>query len=220
MNAMLAASDDKLVVNDRRRFVADRFRRIWAIVEDIAANPGRSRLQLAKKYHLSERQVQDDLNIIRAEMRLPLRRDGGYRFGLPGERPAATNIALTDALVLLAIIARARRERSKLTVHLDGLANRLPSMFPAHLQPLVRYALRSEIGAALVAAMLNDDTVRVQYPITAPPVVACHGLAPIVKPVVMLPLGDSWYLIGDWPERGRHIMLNLSAVQYVMVEQP
>jgi hypothetical protein len=218
MNAMHATGPDAaLVVNDRRRFVADRFRRIWAIVEDIAATPGQSRLQMAEKYHLSERQVQEDLNIIRAEMRLPLRRDGGYRFSLPGERPAATNIALTDALVLLSLVARARREHSKLTVHLDGLASRLPSMFPAHLQPLVRYALRSEIGAALVAAMLNDETIKLQYPITAPPVVACHGLTPIVKPVVMMPLMSSWYLIGYWPERSRHIMLNLDAVRTVAV---
>src|SRR3954454_1033024 len=72
---------------ERKRLVADRFRRIWHIVEDIAETPGKSRRELADKFHLSERQVQADLNIIRTDMRLPLVRRQGYRFfaeGTPG----------------------------------------------------------------------------------------------------------------------------------------
>jgi hypothetical protein len=57
---------------ERKRLVADRFRRIWHIVQDIAETPGKSRKELADKFHLSERQVQADLNIIRTEMHLPL----------------------------------------------------------------------------------------------------------------------------------------------------
>ena len=50
--------------------IADRIRRVWRIVEDIAQEPGKGRKQLADKFALSERQVQADLNLIRAELRL------------------------------------------------------------------------------------------------------------------------------------------------------
>ena len=65
---------------DHKRLVAERFRRIWQLVEDIASEPGKSRKELAGQYSLSERQVQADLNVIRREMNLPLVRRQGYRF--------------------------------------------------------------------------------------------------------------------------------------------
>ena len=63
---------------DHRRLVAERFRRIWQLVEDIASQPGKSRKELASQFALSERQVQADLNVIRREMNLPLVRKQGY----------------------------------------------------------------------------------------------------------------------------------------------
>ena len=65
---------------ERRGLIADRFQRIWEVVEYIAREPGQSRKQLAERFSLSERQVQADLNVIRTEMRLPLVRRHGYRF--------------------------------------------------------------------------------------------------------------------------------------------
>ena len=65
---------------DHKRLVAERFRRIWQLVEDIAREPGKSRKELAGEFSLSERQVQADLNVIRREMGLPLVRRQGYRF--------------------------------------------------------------------------------------------------------------------------------------------
>ena len=79
-----------VVFADHKRLVAERFRRIWQLVEDIASNPGKSRKELANQFALSERQVQADLNVIRREMGLPLVRRQGYRFLIdtPGRRPA------------------------------------------------------------------------------------------------------------------------------------
>ena len=50
---------------DGRRLAAERFRRIWQLVEEIAGEPGLSRKQLAARHALSERQIQADLNVIR-----------------------------------------------------------------------------------------------------------------------------------------------------------
>src|SRR3954465_11114743 len=57
---------------ERKRLVADRLPRIWHIGEDIAETPGKSRRELADKFHLIEGQVQADLNIIRTARGLPL----------------------------------------------------------------------------------------------------------------------------------------------------
>ena len=69
-----------VVFADHKRLVAERFRRIWQLVEDIASDPGKSRKEFANQFALSERQVQADLNVIRREMDLPLVRRQGYRF--------------------------------------------------------------------------------------------------------------------------------------------
>lgn len=67
-------------MTERRRLMADRFAWVWAVVTKIANEPGLSRGQLADHFHVCERQIQMDLSIIRADMRLPLIRRQGYRF--------------------------------------------------------------------------------------------------------------------------------------------
>src|SRR2546428_337446 len=41
---------------DHKRLAAERFRRIWQLVEDIASQPGKSRKELASQFALGERQ--------------------------------------------------------------------------------------------------------------------------------------------------------------------
>ena len=73
------------VLADHKRLAAERFRRIWQLVEDIARFPGKSRKELAAQFSLSERQVQADLNVIRREMELPLvRRLWGVGYSFTG----------------------------------------------------------------------------------------------------------------------------------------
>lgn len=71
-------------MSGRQRLVADRFRRVWALAEEIAANPGQTRRELADRFYVSERQIQADLNIIRADLRLPLVRRQAYRYADEG----------------------------------------------------------------------------------------------------------------------------------------
>src|ERR1051326_5123236 len=85
---------------DHKRLVAERFRRIWALVEDIASCPGKSRKELANQFALSERQVQADLNVIRREMNLPLVRKQGYRFVIDAPE-VGPQFSLAEAQLLL-----------------------------------------------------------------------------------------------------------------------
>src|ERR671938_1091069 len=96
---------------ERKRLVADRFQRIWQLVEYIAREPGKSRRELADKFALSERQVQADLNVIRAEMRLPLVRRQGYRFVNEEGDPTGV-LELREAQLLLLVLRQAQAERS------------------------------------------------------------------------------------------------------------
>lgn len=205
---------------ERKRLVADRFRRIWAIVEDIANHPGSSRRELAERFALSERQVQADLNIIRSEMRLPLVRRQGYRFAM--EPRDARDFALSDIQLLLLVLRSAMRGRAASPEALRTLAVKLASVFPPHLQPLARRALEAvsasagsrqhEVFAALADALLRHTSVKLHYP---PGDTSAPLQDPIVLPDLLVPYLDSWYLIGKCRQRGKIMMFSLETVTAV-----
>lgn len=212
---------------ERKRLVADRFRRIWHIVEDIAETPGKSRRELAEKFHLSERQVQADLNIIRADMHLPLVRRQGYRFvseGSPGGGEGCFD--LREAQLLVMILRQANRDRTIPADRLQSLMKKLPGMFPAHLQPLVHRTLEAVISprsgqqqqvfAALADGLLRGTHVKLYYP---PGDASSPLTEPVVRPELLLPYLDSWYLIGEVKQRNRTMMFNLDAVTAVAVAE-
>lgn len=210
-------------MTERKRLVADRFRRIWHIVEDIAADPGKSRRQLADKFHLSERQVQADLNIIRAEMRLPLVRRQGYRFVAEGAGLSGLGTPdLHEAQLLVMILRQATRDRSIPRERLGSLMQKLPGMFPSHLQPLVQRTLEAvtsprsgqqqQVFAALADGLLRGAFVKLHYP---PGDFSSPLSEPIVRPELLLPYLNSWYLVGHCQQRNRVMMFNLQAVTAV-----
>src|SRR6266700_4652388 len=121
---------------DHKRLVAERFRRIWQLVEEIASHPGKSRKELATQFSLSERQVQADLNVIRREMNLPLVRRKGYRF-LTDTQDAGPQCSLSEAQLLLMLLRRAAHDPSMPVDRLRSLMVKLPYLFPLHLRPLV-----------------------------------------------------------------------------------
>ena len=201
---------------ERKRLVADRFQRIWQIVEYIAREPGKSRKELAERFALSERQVQADLNVIRVEMRLPLVRRQGYRF-VNEEGGPTGSLQLKEAQLLLLLLRRAQLERSVPQDHLDSLIDKLPTLFPPHLQPLIGKMVQGgqtrkrqqEFFETLTRAILNGTDVRLHYPRGA----SLSAVAePEVKPALLLPYQDSWYLIGTCKQRNRLMMFELDAV--------
>jgi predicted DNA-binding transcriptional regulator YafY len=208
-----------VVFADHKRLVAERFRRIWQLVEDIASYPGKSRKELANQFALSERQVQADLNVIRREMDLPLVRRQGYRFLIdtPGTGP---QFSLAEAQLLLMLLRRAAHDSSLPMDRLRSLMAKLPFLFPLHLRPLVSKTLevasasdrggrQQEIFAALAEALLRKSYVKLHYP-AGDPVSAIQE--PIVQPEVLFPYCQSWHLIGTCRQRNRIMVFDLDNV--------
>jgi predicted DNA-binding transcriptional regulator YafY len=204
---------------DHKRLVAERFRRIWQLVEDIARTPGKSRKELAAQFALSERQVQADLNVIRREMGLPLVRKQGYRF-LTDPQETGPQFSLAEAELLLMLLRRAALDPSLPIERLRALMLKLPFLFPLHLRPLVTRTLegtngtgrgghQQEIFAALSEALLRKSYVKLHYS-AGEPVTAIHE--PIVQPEVLFPYSKSWHVIGNCRQRGRVMVFDLDNV--------
>jgi len=208
-----------VVFADHKRLVAERFRRIWLLVEDVASQPGKSRKELAAQFALSERQVQADLNVIRREMNLPLVRRQGYRF-LTDTQDSGPQFSLAEAQLLLMLLRRAAHDPSLPVDRLRSLMLKLPFLFPLHLRPLVAKTLEAasaserggrqqEIFAALAEALLRKSYVKLHYS-AGDPVSAIHE--PIVQPEVLFPYCQSWHLIGNCRQRGRMMVFDLDNV--------
>jgi predicted DNA-binding transcriptional regulator YafY len=208
-----------IVFADHKRLVAERFRRIWQLVEDIAGQPGKSRKELAGQFSLSERQVQADLNVIRREMGLPLVRRQGYRF-VTNTQDTGPQFSLAEAQLLLMLLRRAAHDPSLPNDRLRSLMTKLPFLFPLHLRPLVAKTLEAanqaerngrqqEIFAALAEALLRKSYVKLHYP-AGDPVSSIQE--PIVQPEVLFPYCKSWHLIGNCRQRGRIMVFDLDTV--------
>jgi predicted DNA-binding transcriptional regulator YafY len=203
---------------DHKRLAAERFRRIWQLVEDIARHPGKSRKELASQLALSERQVQADLNVIRREMGLPLVRRQGYRF-LGDAHEDGPQFSLAEAQLLLMLLRRAAHDPSLPIERLRSLMLKLPYLFPLHLRPLVAKTLeaansdrggrKQEIFAALAEALLRKSYVKLHYPAGEP---VSSIQEPIVQPEVLFPYLKSWHLIGTCRQRGRVMVFDLDTV--------
>ncbi|MBI2755338.1 MAG: WYL domain-containing protein [Chloroflexi bacterium] len=209
--------------HERRRMAAERFRRIWQMVEHIAAHPGASRKQLARDYSLSERQIQDDLNVIRADMRLPLVRHQGYRFRSdPPEGASSQPFTLAEAQLLLMLLRKATHDPALPGARLVTVLGKLPTLFPAHLRPLVLKTLeamaedasgaRQEVFGTVADALLRKRYVKLHYAGGDP----LSGIAePVVQPEVLFPYLESWYLIGMCRQRRRMMIFDLDGIMGV-----
>src|ERR1700724_3449741 len=204
---------------DHKRLVAERFRRIWQLVEDIARQPGKSRKELAGEFSLSERQVQADLNVIRREMGLPLVRRQGYRF-VPESPDSGPQFSLAEAQLLLMLLQRAAHDPTLPVDRMRSLMVKLPFLFPLHLRPLVAKTLEAanssdrggrqqEIFAALAEALLRKSYVKLHYPAGDP---MSSIQEPIVQPEVLFPYCKSWHLIGRCRQRDRMMVFDLDTV--------
>jgi predicted DNA-binding transcriptional regulator YafY len=204
---------------DHKRLVAERFRRIWQLVEDVASHPGKSRKELATQFALSERQVQADLNIIRREMNLPLVRRQGYRFHIT-DADDGQQFTLAEAQLLLMLLQRAAHDSSLPGDRMRSLMAKLPFLFPLHLRPLVaktldtastrhRDARQQEIFATIAEALFRKSYVKLHYP-AGDPMSAIQE--PVVQPEVLFPYCKSWHLIGTCRQRGRMMVFDLDNI--------
>lgn len=211
----------------RKHLIPDRIRRVWRIVEDIALEPGKGRKQIAEKYAMSERQVQADLNLIRSDMHLPLIRKQGYRFEAP-RNSVATALSMREAQLLLLAVRHLGRDRPAFQRELASLLRKLPSLFPPHLRLLADQAIDATVKprspraddrrdedlmfATLTEAAVRRRQVQLHYPPNDP---ASPIRDPIVRAELLVPYGESWYLIGQCQQKDRLMMFNLETVTAV-----
>lgn len=208
----------------RKRLVADRFRRIWMVVEEIAAHPGQSRLELATTFHLSQRQIQADLNIIRTDIGLPLVRRQGYRFRGEGPSQGGGTITLAEGQMLATVLRRATIDRTIPRQRLNDLIAKLPALFPSHLQPIMALTLETVVRApgrdrhifeALAEGLLQASWVKLHTPPGDWSLATTDGREPVIRPELLLPYLRSWYVVGQTHPSGRTRMLCLDTVEAV-----
>ncbi len=203
----------------RGRLGADRIRRVWSIVEYVAAHPGLTRRALAERFAIAERTLQGDLITIRHAMGLPLVRRGGYRFATPSES-AAPPLGLGDVYVLADALRLAACASPSIANAVRGLRAKLPALFPPHLRPLLVHTLArvtaqqfptTDIDPLAVVAQATQLGHAVRLGLAADHAAGAPTLA-LIHPEAVLPYGESWYLIGQCPDSGRSQMLDLADV--------
>lgn len=204
---------------ESKRLVADRFKRIWAMAEFIFHTPGLSRTALARHFALSERQLQADLSVIRDKIGLPLTRAHGYRFAGNG---TSSQLTLCELPTLFRLLEQAWDSSSLAREAIADVASKLPGSFPPTLQPLVRRTMArfldgaegsdSHVYVCLAEAVVRQQAVRLHYALRD---TAASLTDPIVDPHLLMPHGDSWYLIGRCRQRKRDIMFLLDTVESV-----
>jgi predicted DNA-binding transcriptional regulator YafY len=214
------------VAPPRKRFVADRFRRVWAIVEYVASHPGCTRRALADRYAVAERTMQADLNIIRDEMGLPLTRRDGYRFE-GDDTPDTRGFGLPDAYLLARALERAAAGPAG-PAAVRAVVAKLPALFPAHLRPLLRLALAGTLDGSpepvpdavlgvLAQAMQRGAGVRLRYGADAP---TTFPTDPVLDPELVVPYQGGWYLIGQCRQTRGVRMYCLDSVEHASLVPP
>jgi len=205
---------------ERDQLAIDRLSRIWAIIEHIAEHPGTSRRRLAESYALSERQVQEDLRVIREELRFPLVRRKGYRFSTE-DNQTTVDLSFSEARALISALRTAALDRNTQQEPLKSLLAKLPTIFPLHLQPLMRKSLESlgnpeqvaeeKVFLALTEALFEKLPVRLHISSKAPASVP----NPVVEPQLLMPYMGSWYLVGQCRQKKRMMMFRVENIEAV-----
>lgn len=204
---------------ERDQLAIDRLSRIWAIIEHIAEHPGTSRRKLADSYALSERQVQEDLRVIREELQFPLVRRKGYRFDADN-REATIDFSFSEARALITALRSACQDRNSPQEPLRSLLAKLPAIFPLHLQPLIRKSLDSlgnpeqdseeKVFLALTEALFEKRPVRLHLSRSS------SGVPnPVVDPQLLMPYLGSWYLVGRCRQKKRVMMFRVDSIEGV-----
>lgn len=211
-----------LLAVERDQLAIDRLSRIWAIIEHIAEHPGTSRRKLADTYALSERQVQEDLRVIREELHFPLIRRKGYRFSADGDQ-AAIDFSFSEARALITALRSASHDRNCPQEPLRSLLSKLPVIFPLHLQPLMRKSLESlgnaeqeaeeKVFLALTEALFESRPVKLHLSTKS----AAGVPNPVVEPQLLMPYLGSWYLVGRCRQKKRIMMFKVENIEGVTI---
>lgn len=123
-----------------------RIGRILDIIQNIAVAPRRwNRKALAEKYEVSERQIQKDLAVIRYGLHLNLDKEGDGYYLRNTPRIPTISYSFSEALALLMAARVGQSFPGINSVELISAIDRLESLFPGELVPLLRGATNHTI---------------------------------------------------------------------------
>jgi predicted DNA-binding transcriptional regulator YafY len=190
----------------RRLPETQRVARILDIVSRISSQPRFwTRMRLAQEYEVSERQITNDLDVIRHRLRLELKhvRGGGYYFTHIPRLPALT-YSLSEALAIFLAAQAGRRIVGIPQEDLSAAIGRLTSIMPSELMPLltsgsllppppVQNKHREEMLATLYQAIAGRKSVDMEYVPASRPHDVTHRR---LDPYAVLPTGKSWHVVG------------------------
>ena len=195
----------------------NRFRRIWGIAQTIADQPGLTRAELSRRFNLSERQVQADLNIMRSEMLMPLVRSVGYRFVDEAGSTISAAMTFEDVLLLCQVMVKARGDRSIPAAPLATLIEKTTRLAPPHLRHLAARLLdpmTRPIHAPLCNAILSGGSVlltwRDQW----------GTWDAKVQPELLFPYLRSWYVLGTVKVSGVQTRDRMVPLEQVVTAEP
>jgi predicted DNA-binding transcriptional regulator YafY len=190
----------------RRLPETQRVARILDIVSRISSQPRFwTRVKLAQEYEVSERQITNDLDVIRHKLRLELNhmRGGGYYFERIPRLPALT-YSLSEALAIFLAAQAGRRLVGIPQEDLSAAIGRLTSIMPSELMPLltsgtllppppVQNKHREQMLTRLYQAIAGLKSVYMEYvPASRPDDTTRRRL----DPYAVLPTGNSWHVVG------------------------
>lgn len=178
--------------------------RILEIVQLVAAKPREYRRpDLAKRFEISERMVQKDLEVIRHGLKLSLMRDtDGYYFEWLPHLPT-TAYSFSEALALLIAARAAQAVPGANSAELAAAIARLESIFPDEFRPLVREAAeklprravrahRQDMLVVVHRALIERRQIKIVYATGSRDGEVSER---IVEPYHIMPYGRSWHLI-------------------------
>ncbi len=196
--------------------------RILELVQLVATRPRHyRRADLAKRFEISERMIQKDLEIIRHGLKLGLCNDGdGYYFDHLPCLPT-TAYSFSEALALLAAARAAQAIPGVNSAELAAAIARLESLFPPEVGRLAREATdtlprravkahRQTMLALLHRALAERRQVRMAYATGSR---AGQVAERIVEPYHIMAYGRSWHLIAYDHRRGEVLQFKVDRVQ-------
>ncbi|ACX52867.1 Helix-turn-helix type 11 domain protein [Ammonifex degensii KC4] len=199
-----------------------RLGRILEMVCLIASRPRHyRRSDLARRFEVSERTIQKDLDIIRHALRLELRHSPrGYYFERVPTLPVL-QFTFGEALSLLLALQAARHQLGSEFGDLASALRRLTSLFPPEFESLLhrqagllpssgRKQHRQHLLLLLNQALLHRRKVKMVY--------STHSRGGarserVVHPYCLLPYVRSWYLIAYCERRQETLFFKLDRIE-------
>lgn len=198
-----------------------RVSRILELAAMVAAAPHRYlRRDLARRFEVSERMIQKDLDVIRNGLKLTLQHDSSGYFFESIPRLPTLQYSFAEALALLMAIQPAVQMNGSVQPELAAALARLEALFPPELTRVLRQAALQPVKSAqrnhraqmlrlLNQAMLFQQKIHIDYETRS------RGGATserIVRPYAILPYVRSYQLIAYCEKREAVLMFKVDRI--------